>query len=137
MVSNTQPAMKPRPPAPKRTLEDDAVWQLLGQVPRTQPAPDFVSNTVRTARLLGQDKPTAWWKKLFAPMPIAGLAAACAAVALAVHFLQPATTQSPGSGIAAHNAQAIQEVAQAELLLAASEDFSEFSDQELVCLLGF
>jgi hypothetical protein len=137
MVSHHQPAMKPRPPVPKQTLEDDAVWELLGQVPRTQPAPNFVSNTVRTARLLGQETRLPWWKKLFAPAPLAGLAAACAAVALAVHLLQPVATQSPGNGIAAHNAQAIQEVAEAELLLAASEDFTEFSDQELACLLGF
>ena len=118
-------------------LEADPVWDLVDKAP-TQPASShFASATVRMVREQ-QERKSAWWKQLIAPMPIAGFAAAAAAIALVISLsfpgAQPGTTVStPDSA----EGMAIQEAVEVEMLMEVADNPSEFSDQELVALLGF
>ena len=128
----TEPIKKAEVP-----LEADPVWDLVDKAP-TQPASShFASATVRMVR--EQQERKAWWKQLIAPMPIAGLAAAAAAIALVVNVSMPGQS---GGNVASNDfdtveAVAIQEVVEVEMLMVAAENPSEFTDQELVTLLGF
>jgi hypothetical protein len=119
------------------SLETDAVWKLLDQATPAAASPRFVDDTVRAARLAGQ--PQAWWKRLLTPAPLAGLAGATAALVFTVISLSGPTPE-PGSLTTAfdsEHAAAIQEIAATETLLAAVDNLDEFSDNELVCLIGF
>lgn len=116
--------------------ENDAVWKLLDQAPPAGPGPRFVDDTVRAARLLGQSSP--WWKRFFSPAPLAGLAAAAAAV---VFVITQASQQAPvgdSTGGLANSEQAaeIQEIAETETLISAVDHMENFSDTELVALIG-
>ncbi len=128
----TEPAKKA-----EVALEADPVWDLVDKAP-TQPASShFASATVRMVREQ-QERKSAWWKQFFAPMPLAGMAAAAAAVALVISLnfsgTQPGTTVSvPDSAEGA----AIQEVVEVEMLMEVADNPSEFSDQEVIALLGF
>lgn len=126
----TQPAKKPETP-----LESDPVWDLVDKAP-TQPASShFARSTVQLIR--NQQERQAWWKNLFAPMPIAGLAAAAAAITLMVSI---SFTKDQPSSVASYNSEeavAIQEIVEAEMLIVAADNPAEFSDQELVALIGF
>jgi len=121
-------------------LEQDAVWKLLDQAPPATPGPRFVEHTVRAARLAGQAE--AWWKRLLSPAPLAGLAAATAALAFAITSLtepsgpgtQPA---APVASYDSEQAATIQEIAETETLIAAADHLDDFSDNELVSLIGF
>ena len=120
-------------------LEADPVWDLVDKAP-TQPASShFASATVRMVREQ-QERKSAWWKQLFAPMPIAGMAAATATIALIISMSFPgASTGGQDIAIAPDSpeAVAIQEVVEVEMLMVAADNPSEFTDQELVTLLGF
>jgi hypothetical protein len=117
--------------------ENDAVWKLLDQAPPATAGPRFVDDTVRAARLAGRPEP--WWRRLFAPLPLAGLAAASAAVVLAVVSLRPGSPDAtdPGSMADANGFAEIQEIAEAEALISAVDHLDDFSDVELVSLIGF
>ena len=118
---------------PDDSWESDAVWKLLDQATLKTAGPRFVEDTVRAAKLEVEIKP--WWNRLFAPAPLAGLAAATAALAFAVVSLvgpasAPVMLDSP-------QAVAIQDIAETETLLAAVDQLDDFSDTELVSLIGF
>lgn len=115
--------------------ENDAVWKLLDHSSTVTPSARFVDDTVRTARLAGQPAP--WWKSLMAPAPITGLTATVAALALIFTLLQP-TQDTPGPVIThSPNADLIEEIAETETLMAAVDHMDQFSDTELVSLIGF
>ena len=124
-------------PSPEQPLENDAVWDLLDQAPPAQAGPRFVDDTVRTARLLKQDAPSPWWKRLLAPVPLAGLAAATATIVIVATNLSPKTTPHTTVSYDSKQAQEIQEIAETEVLIAAADDLGDFSDHELVSLIGF
>jgi hypothetical protein len=129
--------MNRKPSHPDASWENDAVWKLLDQVPPAPASPRFTDATVRAARLAGQVRP--WWQRLLAPAPLAGLAAATAALGLAALFLlDPAPgTGNPTAMPDAKQAAAIQEIAETETLIAAVDHLDDFSDTELVSLIGF
>ncbi len=128
------------PQDPQSTEEQDAVWKLLAKAPAPTASPYFVQKTTRLAMETPQAKPwwVGWWTKA---LPLGGLAAAAAAIALTVSGVLQTTTPGDGdSGIAQHQspqAQAIQDIAETEMLIAASDNLNEFTDQELVALIGF
>lgn len=122
---------------PDDSWESDAVWQLLDQASPKSAGARFADDTVRLARLSAR-RPS-WWKLFLAPGPFAGLAAAAAAFAFAMVSLtgptpasrvQPALIDSP-------QAVAIQDIAETETLIAAVDQLDDFSDNELVGLIGF
>ena len=116
--------------------ENDAVWKLLDQVPPVGPGPRFVDDTVRAARLAGQSSP--WWTRVFSPVPLAGLAAAAAAVVFVfTQVSKQAPVGDPGGGpVVSGHAAEIQEIAETETLISAVDHMENFSDTELVALIG-
>lgn len=129
MTSNTPP--------PDDSWESDAVWKLLEQSPVKTAGARFVDDTVRAARLAPEIRP--WWSRLFAPVPLASLAATTAAIAIAVVSLvsppQSPTTQAVV--LDSPQAVAIQDIAETETLIAAVDHLEDFSDHELISLIGF
>lgn len=116
--------------------ENDAVWKLLEQSPPATAGPRFTQDTVRAARLAGQHKP--WWQRLFTPAPLVGLAAASAAAVFAVISLTgPPASNDQLARLDASQAAAIQDLAETETLIAAVDQLDDFSDTELVSLIGF
>lgn len=76
---------------------------------------------------------------MLSPAPLAGFAAATAALTFAVISLVGTTTPS-GSQTAVLDSQqavAIQDIAETETLIAAVDQLDDFSDNELVSLIGF
>ena len=129
--------MNPKPAHPDDSWENDAVWKLLDQAPPATAGPRFVDDTVRAARLADPFRP--WWQRLLAPAPLAGLAAATAALGFAAIALLGPTLQ-PGIPTAmrdSNQAAAIQDIAETETLIAAVDHLDDFSDTELVSLIGF
>jgi hypothetical protein len=129
--------MNRKPLHTDESWENDAVWKLLDAAPPATASPCFVEKTVRAARLSGQ--PEAWWKRLFSPAPLAGLAAASAAVAVALLSLQHTAPDAVTvTALADSNEFAeIQEIAETETLISAVDHLDAFSDVELVSLIGF
>lgn len=128
--------MNRKPLQPDESWENDAVWKLLEQAPPAQASGRFVDDTVRAARLMGQAQP--WWKRVFAPLPLAGLAGATAALLFSLSgIFSPQGNTVPGPVANGTYAEQIQEVAETEALIAAVENLDQFSDRELVTLIGF
>jgi hypothetical protein len=129
--------MNRQPHQANESWENDAVWKLLDQAPPATPGPRFTDDTVRAARLLGQPQP--WWKCLLSPMPLAALAGATAAMVFSFNTLTGPTGPPTGAqGITdATRAAEIQDIAETETLIAATEHLDKFSDNELVTLIGF
>lgn len=121
----------------EESWESDAVWQLLDQAPAPKAGARFVDDTLRRARLAAEEKP--WWSRLLSPAPLAGLAAATAAVAFSlVSLLGPSTGNETQTAVVDHSqAATIQEIAETETLIAAVDHLDDFSDTELVSLIGF
>ena len=122
---------------PDDSWESDAVWKLLDQAAPQIASARFADDVVRAARLAGEAKP--WWSRFLSPAPLAGLAAATAALAFSVISLfgpnagpsiQTTVVDSP-------QAENIQEIAETETLIAAVDHLDDFSDNELVSLIGF
>lgn len=134
-------------PIEPREPETDPVWDLLAQSPPPKAGPAFAQNVVRAARLEGQ--PQAAWRRWIALRPIAGLAVTAAA-AITIAFLAflawpdrvaptPLVGQDPGrpAGVESAPFEDMQDLADEELLLAAADHLADFSDAELIGLLGF
>jgi hypothetical protein len=121
----------------EESWENDPVWKLLDQSPPATAGPRFADDTLRAARLAGLDSP--WWSRMLAPLPLAGLATAAAACVIAVLSLQH-DTPAVGNHVAVVDSSAfaeIQEIAETEALISAVDNLDQFSDVELVSLIGF
>jgi hypothetical protein len=129
--------MNRKPLHTDESWENDAVWKLLDQSPPATASPRFADDTVRAARLLGQ--PVSIWKRIFAPIPLAGLAATTAAVvfSFSTWFATPAHEVTRTASPDAERAAEIQDIAEIETLIAAVDHLDQFSDHELVTLIGF
>ena len=129
--------MNRNPLPPDDSWESDAVWKLLDQASPRVAGPRFADDTVRAARLAGA--PRAWWQRLVAPAPLAGLASATAALAIALISLNPSPTRPADPKVASSDEAfaGIQELAEVEVLSAAVDHLDDFTDNELVCLIGF
>ncbi len=122
---------------PDHSWENDAVWKLLDAAAPITAGPRFVDDTLRAMRLAADEKP--WWQRLLSPAPLAGLAAATAALAFAIvplTRLAPVTVV-PVATQESSQAVAIQEIAETETLIAAVDHLDDFSDTELATLIGF
>ena len=130
--------MHRKPLQPDDSWETDAVWKLLDQAPPATPGPRFVHDTVRAARLTGQAQP--WWQRLLAPAPLAGFAAASATILVfaVLSWIGPSPeSASQTATLDSQQAAAIQDIAETETLIAAVDQLDDFSDTELVSLIGF
>lgn len=122
---------------PDDSWESDAVWKLLDQASPQAAAPRFADDVVRMARLSVEEKP--WWSRLFSPAPLAGFAAATAVVTFTVvSFVDPIRKSSSQTAMLdSTQAVVIQDIAETEALIAAADQLDDFSDKELVSLIGF
>jgi hypothetical protein len=130
--------MHRKPLQPDDSWETDAVWKLLDQAPPATPGPRFVQDTVRAARLAGQAQ--AWWKRLLAPAPLVGFATATATILVfaVLSWVGPSPeSASLSATLDSQQAAAIQDIAESETLIAAVDQLDDFSDTELVSLIGF
>lgn len=128
--------MNRKPLHTDESWENDAVWKLLEQAPPMTSSGRFVDDTVRAARLMGQPQP--WWKRVFAPVPLAALAGATAALVFSLSgIVGPDAKPIEGSLADSPDTEQIQEVAETETLMAAVDNLDNFSDRELVTLIGF
>lgn len=123
-------------------LAADPVWDLLRQSPSVVADPAFADRVLRAVRQ--QEKPQALWDRLFArpvlSYSLAGLGAVAAALAVAAVFLvkPPVDSGIKNSNVPSVDAFAdLDEVASQEMLSAATDHLNEFSDTELVSLIGF
>lgn len=125
-------------------IENDPVWKLLENARPHAASPRFADDVVRLARL-DADRPLPWWRRGFAPVPVTATAGLAAAIVLGVFALRPAQDAPPApapvvvapevskEARVAH----LQEVLETEMLFAAVEHIDEFSDEELITLIGF
>ena len=135
--------MNRKPTENDASLENDSVWKLLDLVPPPSAGARFVDDTVRAARLAGQPAP--WWKRLTRPAPLAGLTSAAALIAFGLLALSrlpespeaPVTHASFGHFLDSERAAEFQDIAETETLIAAADHLDDFSDTELVSLIGF
>ena len=134
--------------------ENDATWLLLGKAAPKQASRGFVDDVVRAVRLL-PEADSVWSRML--KFSRWSLAAACVFLAVTM-YIDPikngsATVDHESSTDAgvpirvsnkvpefanndAHWKQ-IEDVAQAELLAAAADHLEEFSDEDLITMIGF
>lgn len=118
----------------EESWESDAVWELLKASPPIKASPRFADNTLRSARTSSQKR--RWWSSIFAPAPLAGLTATFAA-AVAIAYLNTQQAAVPHHIIDSAQAAEIEEIAETETLIAAVDHMEEFSDSELINLMGF
>lgn len=117
-------------------LDRDPVWDVVDQAQPPEASPLFSRNVMREIRLL--EAPTPWWKRFLASKPlIASSLAAAAAVAIliAVNPNDPASGITDGSTPDSATVAALHDELDQELLIAAAEDPSLFSDEQLLALL--
>jgi hypothetical protein len=119
---------------PDDSWESDAVWKLLEQSAPVSASDRFAQNTVRAARLIAETQP--WWSRLFSPAPLAGLAGVTAALVFTMlSWVGPATKSM--NSLDSMEAVAIEDIAATETLIAATDHLEDFSDSEIVSLIGF
>jgi len=115
---------------------DDKTWQLLGKAAPKLASARFADDVVRAVRLLPEADPI--WPQIL-KFSRWSLVAACVVLAASI-FIDPVKT-SPNKGLVVedHKTQweQIENAAQAELLAAAVEHMDEFSDQDLITMIGF
>ena len=121
--------------------EGDETWDLLGKSASKRASHKFLDDTVRAVKLLPEAD--AWWPRVLRFSPLVAMAA-CVMLA-AVYFMQgagdgeakPPITVMTVSQETEEQWVQIEEVAEAEMLVAAADHLESFSDQELVSLIGF
>lgn len=128
---------------PRHTINDeqdvsqDPVWDLLRQSPAASVSPVFadrVMHAVRQAEAL----PTPFWARSYAVVGSVAAMAAAVTIAAVIFFLpEPEQTVVEHSPETADAFASLDEVANHEMLLAATDHLGEFSDTELVTLIGF
>jgi hypothetical protein len=119
------------------SLDTDPVWKLLDEAPAPRASERFVERTLRAARL-DPVAPVPFWKKWLSPAPLLGLGSAAAVMILVLMSgPRPELATELAGGGDVETFAAIQEAAEMEALLAAVDQMEDFSDHELVSLIGF
>ena len=121
-------------------LAADPVWDLLRKSPTVQVSPQFADRVLRAVRQ--QEAPMPWWGRVFS-LPIwvrTSAAAAVVAISCALFYLPKSPEVVQIAALTQVETEAfsqLDEVASQELLLVATDHLNEFSDTELVTLIGF
>ncbi|QJE94869.1 hypothetical protein [Luteolibacter luteus] len=120
-------------------FERDPVWELLRESAAQRPGPNFASNVVRAARLETQAKP--WWSRFLIPASLGGVLAGATALVMVTLALKtnPGGTATPIPGQPAVDSSLadLQDDYETEVFLAAAEHLGDYSDEELVSMIGF
>ena len=118
-------------------LDRDPVWDLVDRAQPPEASPLFSRNVMREIRVLG-DYSVPWWKRLLTSKPLiaSGLAAAAAvAILISVNNGNPTPGLANSNPVAEPAIAALDEELDQELLIAAANDPSLFSDEQLLALL--
>lgn len=117
-------------------FEKDPVWELLRESAAQRPSPSFAANVVRAARLEPPAKP--WWSRLLIPASVGGVLAASAAVVTVMFTLHsnPTGVQKATNTPADSSLAVLQDDFNAEVLIAASDHLADYSDEELIAMIG-
>lgn len=116
--------------------ESDVTWRLLGKAAPKLASARFADDVVRAVRLLPEADPI--WPRIL-KFSRWSLVAACVVLAASI-FIDPLKTiPNQGPVVEDHKTrwEQIENAAQAELLAAAVEHMDEFSDQDLITMIGF
>ncbi len=119
-------------------LEKDPLWSLLRESPAHRPGCRFATDVVRAARLSAPAKP--WWSRALIPLGAGGLLAGTAALVMLALSL---FSETPGGSevavvVPAHESLSdIQDGFETEVLIAVADHLADYSDDELVSLIGF
>ncbi len=122
-------------------FEKDPLWELLRQSPARRPGPQFAADVVRAARLETPAKP--WWSRLVIPAALGGALAGAAALVTVVAVLQSQPGNGSPSPVVVEQSAPdpsladLQDDYETEVFLAASEHLGDYSDEELVSMIGF
>lgn len=115
-------------------FEKDPVWDLLRQSAAHRPGPNFASDVVRAARLETTKK--SWWSRFVIPASVGAALAGAAALVVVTLTLQTkpsgTVTMTPPDSLAD-----LQDDYETEVFLAAAEHLGDYSDEELVSMIGF
>jgi hypothetical protein len=117
-------------------VSHDPVWDLLRQSPAAKVSPDFADRVIQATRTA--ERPSSFWARSYRVVTAVGAMAAALTIAAVLIFLpEPAETivAQPAEPVDAF--ATLDEVAHQEVLLAATDHLGEFSDTELVTLIGF
>ena len=118
-------------------LTNDPVWDLLRQSPAVSVSPAFADRVVRAAREADHEVSPFWKRSYTAITAVAGMAAALTIAAVILFLPEPAATVVEHKPEPVDAFATLDEVANQEMLLAATDHLGEFSDTELVSLIGF
>ncbi len=108
----------------------DALWDLLGRVPPVGAGPGFVDRVMREMQRERRMRRLRVWGGF------AGAVAAAVVTMLVVLRRDGNEDAAPSAAVAEVQVREIEEVMGEEVLLAAAEHLDQFSDSELVDLLG-
>lgn len=126
---------------PPSNLESDPVWKLLGQAsPPPASSRALTQKITATARITPQASPKRRWSLLRHPAMLATAAAVMLGAIPATIWLggtPPIPQQVVGNATTSPEVPEIEEIAETEALLAAIDHLDDFSDSEIVELLGF
>lgn len=128
-----------RPSLPEdESWESDAVWKLLDEAPPVSAGPRFAEKVMREIKL--DEAPVPWWKRWALPASLGGLAAATAAIVLTFHALNVGVPASSPQAkvipsVTADAYADVQDYADSEVLVAASDHLDRYSDTELVSMI--
>ncbi len=117
-------------------VSHDPVWDLLRQSPAAKVSPDFADRVIQATRTA--ERPSSFWARSYRVVTAVGAMAAALTIAAVMIFLpEPTETivAQPAEPVDAF--ATLDEVAHQEVLLAATDHLGEFSDTELVTLIGF
>lgn len=137
--------------------QGDPVWDLLSEASHPEPNPFFARNVVRSVRLQQQESASLGQRimGLLKARPIVATAAACACILATVHFTNqgpsaidnplPAVSQNPaGTNVSpspetsdSEVSSELSEILIEENLIAAANNPSMFTRDEVVTMLGF
>ncbi|MGJ8633719.1 MAG: hypothetical protein ACSHX7_07360 [Luteolibacter sp.] len=117
--------------------EADEVWDLLGKAAPKEAGGRFTDDTVRAVKLLPEADP--WWPKILRFSPVAAVAA-CAVFGV-VFLMNGNVAEMPDDTVTKMTVEErwdqIEEVADAEMISAAVDHLDDFSDDELITMIGF
>lgn len=124
--------------------EDDATWRLLGEAVERRASGRFTDDTLRAVRLLPEGG--GGWRRMLRPVCwLTGGAAVAACGVVAMFSLMGWVDGGGGAEVAGVEVKVaaaeewvmIEEAVTVELLAAAADHPEDFSDGELVALIGF
>ncbi len=121
----------------EQDVSQDPVWDLLRQTSASAVSAGFADRVVMAARQADRASSPFFSRTRWVISAVAGTAAALAIAATVVMLPEPVPVVVQDPHDSSDVFASLDEVASQEMLLAATDHLAEFSDTELVSLIGF